>query len=454
MDAAAVVAFVSDTLPQLAGSGCGVAFPGALPPAQHAALAARKLTFFHGARPAGRGGSGRGPGGRVRVRDLLAGAPLAELLDLHRPLPPPPASAEEGADDGTGGASSSSPLHHPGGPLDNWFSAASAARVAALFADLAEPPPSSSSSSPSSAPAHPPSVSAAGLARLNGGTLSPLFASRLVEERGSAPGGGLSLDDFASFLLAWADRGAPASLRWLFPALDVRGTGVLTRADVHTLFEAVRALWVERGQYAELRSADVVDEVFDMVNPSDPGLLTLPDLLRCGRGGGGSCGSGGGGVWGAGTGGTVAGAVVGLLADVSCFWEHDSREAALQAAALQAQAAAQQAQAQQQQETHMAAEEEEEVDPGWGGGEVGGRPESLRERAARRAAAAAAAAGADNAPASPPGPAPPVWAFPSPTASEGSEAWSDGFAVAGDETPPRGGGGGGGVGGGGAAAAG
>jgi len=501
LDAAGVVAFVGDTLPQLAGSGWGSSFPGALPPAQHAALAARKLTFFHGARPA-RGGGGR-PGGRVRVRDLLAGAPLAELLDLHRSACCPdahdePQSTSADADAALAAAASG------GGPLDNWFSAASAARVAALFAELCD-------ERPPGCP-HPPAISAAGLARLNGGTLSPLFSARLVEERGSAPGGGLSLADFVDFLLAWADRGAPASLRWLWPALDLRGAGGLSRADVRTLFDAVRTLWLERGQYPELRSEDVVAEVFDMLAPADAGLLTLADLIRRGRGGGGGNGGGsasappGGGAWGAGTGGTVAGAVVGLLSDVSCFWEHDSREAALQAAALAGQAAAaaagvvQQREQQQEHATAAAAVTEEmvegegqeagpvgeappapasgsparpwaDVDPGWGGGEVGGRHETLRERAVRRAAAVAAegaAAAASTSPAppgSPPqagGPAPlqpsptPPWAFAaaspgSPSDSVGSEAWSDGFAVAGDDTPPRAGGGGGGGGGGGSA---
>ena len=487
LDAGGVEAFVADTLPQLAGSGWGAPFPGALPPADHASLAARKLTFFHGARP-GRSVGGR-PACRVRARDLLGGAGLAELLDLHH------ARGASGGGGGGGGEHPSSSggagedvdasTSTVGGPLDNWFSAASAARVAALFADLCDEQPPSSP--------HPPSISAAGLARLNGGTLSPLFAARLVEERGSAPGGGLSLPDFVDFLLAWADRGAPASLRWLWPALDLRGAGALSRSDVRTLFDAVRALWLERGQYPELRSEDVVCEVFDMLAPVDAEKVTLADLIRRGRGGGGGSGAANtapSAAWaGAGTGGTVAGAVVGLLSDVSCFWEHDSREAALQAAALAGQAAVQEqaaaaAEAAEVEAAAAVAEEEvgegaspaappssslpapplttsparpwADVDPGWGGGEVGGRHETLRERAVRRAAAAAVAAsstpgsppqlGPGTAAAAAPTPSPP-WALgvpASPSDSVASEAWSDGFAVAGDDTPPRGSGGGGG----------
>ena len=514
LDADAVAAFVADTLPQLAGSGAGAAFPGALPPAEHAALASRKLTFFHGARPAH--GCGGTPGGRVRVRGLLAGAPLAELLDLHRApgavaaFPEEDQEQQEGrppACGGGGGGGDHSPHATVGGPLDNWFSAASTARVAALFADLcggeggAGGDGARARARARARAGHPPSIAAAGLARLNGGTLSPLFAARLVEERGSAPGGGLALPDFVDFLLAWADRGSPASLRWLWPALDVRGAGHLTRADVHTLFDAVRALWVERGQYPELRTEDVVCEVFDMLAPARPDVLTLGDLVRRGRGGGYGPAppAPGAGAWGAGagTGGTVAGAVVGLLADVSCFWEHDSREAALQAAALAGQQQQQQQQRQQQQAAAAAAAAVEgegearttageavrppgagttattspadatsparpwaDVDPGWGGGEVGGRHETLRERAVRRAATAAAAAAAAGGAARPPQhgspppgsglpPAPPAtspWAFASspgsPSDSVGSEAWSDGFAVAGDDTPPQQGGGG------------
>ena len=265
------------TLPQLSRSGVGAAFPGALPFPDHAALAARKLVFFHGRR------------GRLRVRDVLAGGPLAELLDLASPSPPPPRSSD-------GAADPASPPTPPGGPPDNWFSASSAATAAAAFAAAAGGTGG---------------VGAPALAALGDGTLSALFAARLIEERATTRAG-LALADFIDFLLAWSARGHPVSVRWLWPALDVRGAGRLTRRDVETLFSPVRDLWIERGQYDGLRPADVASEVFDIVRPVGGDSITLSDLLTC----------------------PLAGTVVGLLADVGAFWEHDSRELVLQAAAL------------------------------------------------------------------------------------------------------------------------
>ena len=77
----------------------------------------------------------------------------------------------------------------------------------------------------------------------------------------------------------------------------------------------MRALWVERGQYDALRPCDVAAEVFDIVAPSRPGhaeTITKSDLMKC----------------------PMAGTVIGLLCDVGCFYEHDSRELQLQQAAL------------------------------------------------------------------------------------------------------------------------
>lgn len=44
--------------------------------------------------------------------------------------------------------------------------------------------------------------------------------------------------------------------------------------------------------------------MFDLASPANPYRITLADLLRCGAGGD----------------------IVGMLADVAAFWEHDSKE--------------------------------------------------------------------------------------------------------------------------------
>ena len=423
---AGAAAFVRATLPQLARSGCGDSFEGKLSLEDHAAIAARKLVFFHGrsggvgsGRDGDEGGGGGGGGGgkRLRIRDVLAGRALAELLELAAPAAAAPSSIDD--DYQQQQQQQASP---PGGGPSNWFSAASAAAAAAAFAsgatagveaaaaagvDLSEArvdfpftrlrgteTPASSTANIAAAEAASfgsLGIPAAALCELGDGTLSPLFAARLVEEKGDARAliavfasssssspdspapssssraegeegescsdideennngnnsgkeegvgeqdgdemnvdgrksrrhrqrkrrnppplqpppppqppslattAGLSLPSFLDFLLAWSDRNDPKSVSWLWPALDLRGQGSLTRLDVERLFEPVRRLWVERGQYDALRSCDVAAEVFDIVAPSRPGhdeVITKRDLCGC----------------------PMAGSVIGMLCDV------------------------------------------------------------------------------------------------------------------------------------------
>ena len=49
---------------------------------------------------------------------------------------------------------------------------------------------------------------------------------------------------------------------------------------------------------------DVRDEIFDMVKPADPAIITLKDLENC----------------------KVGDTVVGMLTDMHAFWQYDRRE--------------------------------------------------------------------------------------------------------------------------------
>jgi len=418
-------AFVRATLPQLARSGCSDAFEGKLSLEDHAAIAARKLVFFHGRNgrsSGGSGGSGKdhqqedkssglSSGKRLRIREVLAGRALAELLELAAP---PAAVSNDGGDFDQMQMQQQAADNSPEEPPTNWFSAASAAAAAAAFAsgaaagveaaaaaglDLGEArvdfpfvgQGSTSTTAADAANSGTLGIPAAALCELGDGTLSPLFSARLVEERGDARAlvavfppsasepsssscsgsgsgsaaedndeekscsndseeenddgkkaegdgegdemmnvdrrrrkrknqetfppqqspppppslsvtAGLSLPSFLDFLLAWSDRNDPKSIAWIWPALDLRGKGMLTRTDVERLFEPVRRLWVERGQYSALRPSDVACEVFDIVVPDRPefeAAITKKDLTKC----------------------SMAGTVIGLLCDVvSCLF--------------------------------------------------------------------------------------------------------------------------------------
>ena len=84
------------------------------------------------------------------------------------------------------------------------------------------------------------------------GTMTPLFVTRLFEERaaagaghaGEAEGtrrgrqqggqgrrpGGMGWEAFLDFLLAWEHRGSRAGVRYFFPLFDLRARGYLTQA--------------------------------------------------------------------------------------------------------------------------------------------------------------------------------------------------------------------------------
>ncbi|KAK9830587.1 hypothetical protein WJX81_001917 [Elliptochloris bilobata] len=248
---------------------------------EYAAFAARKLMFLHARR------------GRARVRDLLTSPALSELLELR--MPPRDSSL-------------------PG----SWFTPASMWRARALFDELDRRGCGC--------------LSAEDFLGFSAGTMTPLFVMRLFEERAAAPGSatpqsapaggawqgrvigprnpaiggccGMRWEAFLDFLLAWEHRGSAAGVRYFFPLFDLRGRGYITQVEVCTFFRAVHALWVAAGQYPELSVEDVKDELFDIVRPAHPLRITAADLLAS----------------------SMAGTVIGLLADVNSFYAYDSRE--------------------------------------------------------------------------------------------------------------------------------
>lgn len=327
-----------------------------LPLLMYAAAAARKLLFFHGCR------------GRVKIRDLVLSPVMAELLQLPPQTSPPQggtgalkntadgspnfSSAAADAADTTAtmpadtaevattalAAVAAPPADEDAIEDASWFAPATAARLVDMFCSL---------------DADGQGLTPGDLIRFSGDNLTGFFVARVFEERAASsssidassctactsmsstahssagigskqlqlacapsqnPGPRLGLVDFLDFLLAWEHRGTPQGLRYFWPVLDLQRRGHLLRADVAAFFREVHALWLVRGQYSDLHIGDVVEEVFDLASPVNPQKITLKDLQRCGAGGD----------------------IVGILADVAAFWEHDSKEALL---AAQAEAA-------------------------------------------------------------------------------------------------------------------
>jgi hypothetical protein len=68
-------------------------------------------------------------------------------------------------------------------------------------------------------------------------------------------------------------------------------------------FREIHAMWVAMGEYADLCIQDVMDEIMDLVKPSSPGRIRLPDLAAC----------------------KMAGTVFSVLANVDQFYQYNYR---------------------------------------------------------------------------------------------------------------------------------
>eukprot|EP00803_Ostreobium_quekettii_P004245 evm.model.scf_428.7 EVM.evm.TU.scf_428.7 scf_428:61745-65821(-) len=222
-------------------------------------MAAQSVMFNHGRR------------GRVKIVDFVASPVMKDLCEARGAL-----------DDGT----SVQPT--------NWFSKESVEAIHDTFLEM---------DSCMTGRVVPEDIVA-----YKGARISPFFARRVFEEHGNVCANGgvdMGLEGFVTFIMAWRDRCKPASLSYLFPVFDLGKKGYLRGVDIMTFFKAVEAMWLTLGQDAYPGMCeDVVNEVFDMVKPAQPGRITKGDLRRSG----------------------LAHWVLGIMADVWEFWQHENRE--------------------------------------------------------------------------------------------------------------------------------
>ena len=125
-----------------------------------------------------------------------------------------------------------------------------------------------------------------------------------MEKRRKALESEMDFHAFLDFVLAWSDKGHPASLAYFFRVLDVNRTGALTNTEIWTFLKSIHETWTADPDNYDLNMLDVQDEIFDMVKPAEAGRITLEDLARCG----------------------CAGTVVEILCDHTGFWRYDNRE--------------------------------------------------------------------------------------------------------------------------------
>ncbi|SPQ93958.1 Serine/threonine-protein phosphatase 2A regulatory subunit B'' subunit gamma [Plasmodiophora brassicae] len=202
--------------------------------------------------------------GRVKISDLVSSPVMREFADLrHAPAP--------GTESGR-----------------SWFSAHSALSVYALYLKLDKD--------------HNGMLSKQELNEYNDGAFTELFFDRVFQVSRTY-NGEMDYKTFLDMELALQKRDTPQGLRYFFNILDVNHVGYLTGYNINLFFRAVLAKMKEFG-LEPVRVEDVINEVFDMVGPSDPERIFYDDLLRSG----------------------VGHTVVSILIDVNGFWAYDNRE--------------------------------------------------------------------------------------------------------------------------------
>eukprot|EP00053_Salpingoeca_punica_P009195 m.82376 g.82376 ORF g.82376 m.82376 type:complete len:531 (-) comp14912_c0_seq2:234-1826(-) len=202
--------------------------------------------------------------GRVRIDSLLLSEIFAEFLQLQEAKLPKKQLAA------------------------NWFALPTLTRIHGQFMDL--------------------DVDGNGLLSLNefinvdSGALSDAAVERVFQTCLTF-GGELDYKGFLDFKLAQLQPLHARSLHYFFRLLDLDHKG---RIDAF----AIRFFWRSMLQHPTMqampivRPEDIVNEVFDMIKPENPGFITLQDLLKSGKGD----------------------TVVGILTDVNKFIAYENRE--------------------------------------------------------------------------------------------------------------------------------
>ena len=116
--------------------------------------------------------------------------------------------------------------------------------------------------------------------------------------------------DFKTYLdlvLAFENLTTPQALAYFWRLLDVKKQGYLDTFTINFFFREIGDSIRDEG-YDAPHTADVVDEIFDMIRPKDPTQITFDDLQASKQ----------------------AHTVISMLTDVAGFLAYDNREHMMQ----------------------------------------------------------------------------------------------------------------------------
>lgn len=209
--------------------------------------------------------------GRIHMKDLLSSQQLVELYEMRQE---PPMDACDAS--------------------SNWFSMLSALKVYGAYLELDADQNGM--------------LSRHELFRYGHGMLTDVFIERVFDEYQTYRDGEtgereMDYKTFLDFVLAMENKNSRQAIQYFWKIIDIRHQGYLDSFVVNYFFRAiVRMLQTKKFDVAAVD--DVKDEIFDMVKPSSPGVISMQDLINCRQGG----------------------VVVSMLIDAAAFWRYDNRE--------------------------------------------------------------------------------------------------------------------------------
>ena len=132
--------------------------------------------------------------------------------------------------------------------------------------------------------------------------LTPIFIDRIFEEYQKYEDA-IDFKQFIDFVLAMENKREPASIQYIWRALDVYHNNKIDTFVINMFFKGVIKKLLNRNK-GEYRIDDIKDEIWDMIGPKNQLYITLEDVLNS----------------------KYSDTVIALLIDAKAFYQHDQKE--------------------------------------------------------------------------------------------------------------------------------
>ena len=131
--------------------------------------------------------------------------------------------------------------------------------------------------------------------------LTSIFIDRIFEEYQRYENA-IDFKQFIDFVLAMENKKDPASIQYIWRALDVYHNNKIDTFIINMFYRGVIKKLISRDK-GEYRIDDIKDEIWDMIGPKNPNYITLQDVLKS----------------------SYSDIVLSLLIDAKAFYQHDQK---------------------------------------------------------------------------------------------------------------------------------